>query len=125
MSGKSRTPRKLRPHRRMLAARQQAEPVSVAFVLTRCKRVGDCMIWQGAVNSAGYGVVRFNGRAVLAHRLSLYLSTGPIPKRRMACHHCDTPLCCEPTHLYVGTQSQNLRDAWARTRKRRPSTLTA
>jgi hypothetical protein len=106
----------------MLSARQPEAMPSVAFVLVRCKRNGDCMEWQGAVNSAGYGVVKFNGRAVLAHRLALFLARGALPRNRLACHTCDNPLCCEPSHLYAGTYGDNARDYWAR--KRRPSTLT-
>ncbi len=97
--------------------------IGVAFVLARCKRVGECMEWQGALNSAGYGVVRYRGQLVLAHRLALYLARGPIPKGLLSCHRCDNRKCCEPMHLYAGTPGQNAKDYWAK--KKQPSTLTA
>ena len=123
MTGKPKR-RTLRTHRRMLAARGVERVTSVAFVLARCKREGDCMIWQGAVTSGVYGVLRFGGRIVYAHRLALYLSQGPIPKHKVVCHSCDAPRCCEPTHLSAGTYGRNLQEAWHRKRRCRPSTLT-
>lgn len=120
MSGKSG-----RLHRLALSVRTESATPSVAFVLARCKPVGQCMIWQGAKNSAGYGLVRYKGQVVLAHRLALFLAKGTIPKHRVACHTCDTSLCCEPLHLYAGTYGQNLRDAWHRKRRVcRPKTFT-
>lgn len=40
----------------------------------------------------------------------------PIPKGRMICHTCDTPLCVRPDHLYVGTARTNARDRVERDR---------
>lgn len=95
-----------------------------AFILLRCQRnERGCAIWQGAVNGIGYGVVKFFGKAMYAHRVSLFLARGPLPKNRLACHTCDERLCCEPTHLYAGTHSSNLAEAWARNRRTKPSTL--
>lgn len=34
-------------------------------------------------------------------------------------HSCDNPKCARPRHLTPGTLSDNLRDAWARGRRRR------
>lgn len=28
-----------------------------------------------------------------------------------ACHHCDTPPCINPDHLFEGTRADNVRDA--------------
>lgn len=33
-----------------------------------------------------------------------------------ALHHCDQPLCIEPTHLYIGTQQDNVNDMMSRGR---------
>lgn len=72
-----------------------------------------CWMWQGALNSRGYPCVRIGGRAgrtVSVHRLVVELVAGPIPAGMLACHHCDTPACVNPAHLYVGSHVDNARD---------------
>jgi hypothetical protein len=41
---------------------------------------------------------------------------GPVPKNLYVLHHCDERSCCNPEHLYVGTQKDNMRDMVARGR---------
>jgi hypothetical protein len=53
---------------------------------------------------------------VYAHRVSYLLAVGPIPKGMEACHDCDTPLCVNPGHLFLGTQSDNIADMVAKRR---------
>jgi len=38
------------------------------------------------------------------------LTYGIIPKKNV-CHHCDTPLCIRPRHLFPGTDQDNMQDA--------------
>lgn len=33
-----------------------------------------------------------------------------LPKGMNVNHHCDNKKCCNPEHLYVGTQAENMRD---------------
>ena len=46
------------------------------------------------------------------------LANGPVPEGRYICHTCDNPPCCNPAHLFVGTPSENVKDAVAKGRWR-------
>lgn len=69
-----------------------------------------CFLWTGTVNEQGYGHARHNGRYVAAHRLAWILANGEIPDGMCVCHRCDTPSCCNPKHLFLGTKKDNAQD---------------
>lgn len=69
-----------------------------------------CWIWTGYKDN-GYGTFYFKGVYWSTHRFSWYLCNGEIPKGGFICHHCDTPSCVRPDHLYVGDHKSNLDDA--------------
>lgn len=87
-----------------------------------------CWPWTLA-KSCGYGQF---GRKVggklknfRTHRLALeYKLQRHLLPGECACHKCDNPECCNPNHLFVGTQTENMadmnskgRNAWHRPRK--------
>jgi hypothetical protein len=76
----------------------------------------DCWEWQGRRFDDGYG--SFYGRAHIlrAHRLSYELTYGPIPEGMWVLHRCDNPLCVRPSHLFLGTNHDNVRDRIAKGR---------
>jgi hypothetical protein len=47
---------------------------------------------------------------VPAHRRVWELTHGPIPDGLFVCHHCDVRLCVRPSHLWLGTNEQNIGD---------------
>jgi hypothetical protein len=47
---------------------------------------------------------------MLAHRLAYEFVNGKIPQGMLACHHCDNRKCCNPEHIFIGTQKDNLYD---------------
>lgn len=71
-----------------------------------------CWPWHGRKNDSGYG--RFQGR--MAHRVAYELVNGPIPDGMIVRHRCDSPSCCNPSHLETGTHADNMRDAIERNR---------
>lgn len=94
------------------AARMRATFVSRFWA--RVDRSGaGCWTWKGAANGDGYGTVKKNGKTVLAHRVSLALSTGE-DIAGLALHSCDNPPCCRPDHLRPGSHKDNSDDRYAR-----------
>lgn len=81
---------------------------------SRTRREGECLIWTGPTIRSGNGVYRGqanrHGKKILAYRFAYTLAIGPIPDGLQVCHTCDVPLCVEPSHLFLGTQSDNLQD---------------
>lgn len=74
-----------------------------------------CWLWLGAKTEDGYGQIlrrSDNGtwRTTSAHRLSWELNVGPIPTGFSVLHTCDTPPCVRPSHLFLGTITDNRRD---------------
>jgi hypothetical protein len=65
-----------------------------------------CWLWTGLRDSNGYG----RQCHTLAHRLAWIFSIGAVPTGVCVLHHCDTPACCNPAHLWLGSQSDNLAD---------------
>lgn len=75
-----------------------------------------CLEWTGGKLRAGYGRVRVGEKSHLAHRVAFALANGPIPSEQCVCHRCDNPSCCNPDHLFLGSQSENVTDMWKKGR---------
>lgn len=58
----------------------------------------------------GYGQTRYEGKLWGTHRLAYVLTHGDIPKGLQVMHSCDNRSCCNPAHLSVGTNLDNVND---------------
>lgn len=88
----------------------------------------DCWHWTRGRNTKGYGLVHVKslpedyertGRMatqLTAHRVAYYLSRGDMNPADYICHTCDNPSCCNPAHLWLGSQQDNVNDMIAKGR---------
>jgi hypothetical protein len=70
----------------------------------------DCWLYQGALDSGGYGCVWIGHKSIGAHRFAFLSSGDTIPNDMLVLHKCDVRNCCNPTHLFLGTQQDNVID---------------
>lgn len=69
-----------------------------------------CLLWTGAINDGGYGVLSIGDIMMRAHRVAWIVEKGDIPKGMYVCHKCDVRRCINVDHLFVGTQKDNIAD---------------
>lgn len=77
---------------------------------SRTERVGECLEWQGAVTSSGYGILSDGGALTTAHRAAYELANGPIPDGMHVDHICHNRRCVAPEHLRLATPRQNVEN---------------
>lgn len=69
-----------------------------------------CWLWQGAMNSAGYGAFTVStGNSQPAHRVAYELLRAPIPAGLQIDHLCNNAACVNPWHMEPVTASVNQR----------------
>lgn len=69
-----------------------------------------CWPWIACKHPRGYGQVNWMGKSSRAHRVAYELAKGPFDPSLYVLHACDVPACCNPKHLSVGTQADNMQD---------------
>lgn len=109
---------------RSIAALAEHERLAASEKLASKLKADDstgCHLFTGSLNYSGYGTIYISGVQFATHRLAYELSNGPINgdgNKRWVLHHCDTPACCNPKHLYLGDPADNSRDMALRARMR-------
>lgn len=78
--------------------------------------LGPCWPWTGGRDKKGYGHFGFEGENKRAHVVALILTTGGRPEGAHGLHHCDNPPCCNPAHLFWGSNDDNVADSIAKGR---------
>ena len=73
-----------------------------------------CWNWMNQP-SQRYGVYNLKRRgkwiAIRPHRYAWQQINGRIPNGLFVCHSCDNPRCCNPAHLWLGSNSDNQIDS--------------
>ena len=110
-----------------LLPRGRGKPWTYRMLVERCvlNRETQCWEWGGGTMQ-GYGYCARGAGLPTArtHRLMWELRYGGIPEGMFVCHRCDNPLCCNPQHLFLGTQKDNMGDAARKGRYHKPWKLT-
>jgi hypothetical protein len=92
--------------------------------LDRTSSPDGCWLWTGGMTGNGRGAAyaTIDGvyRQCPAHRLAYMIFHGDIPEGLFVCHHCDIPRCCNPDHLFIGTNRDNMIDMYRKGRNKQP-----
>jgi hypothetical protein len=104
-------------HRLPRAYRPRGAAITLAWILSRAKPDGECLLWIGM--GGAYGHVRRHGRRELVHRLAFELAHGPLDPGQVVRHRCHATRCVNPAHLVSGTDADNVADRVAAGRSAR------
>ncbi len=84
-----------------------------------------CWNWLGNIsNVSRYGRTTWNGKSISIHRWMWQQVIGPIPDGLWVLHKCDNSRCCCPSHLFLGTATDNAKDRDAKGRHPGPRGFT-
>lgn len=83
---------------------------------SKVKKTKTCWIWTTGKRK-GYGVFCIKFKTLKAHRFSWEICKGPIPKNILVLHKCDNRACVKPSHLFLGTQQDNMKDMMSKNRQ--------
>jgi hypothetical protein len=117
--------------KRVAAKRASYQPITPAMLWAKVDKRGpdECWPWRDKPDEGGYGHVYIAGVSYLAHRAIFNLANPGVielrgPKQNykgkgFILHGCDNPICCNPSHLRVGTHKENIEDRQRRDRQKK------
>lgn len=98
------------------------EQASAAFwaKVSRSSDPNACWEWTGYSDKDGYGLWRWQGKTRRVNRISYEIAHGSFDESLQVLHSCDTPRCLNPSHLFLGTQQDNMDDMIRKHRENPP-----
>jgi len=108
-------------------------PITIRFwSYVEVREEDECWPWKRYIDPNGYGRINIGtnakpgqSRIINAHRFAYQLTFGDIPNDKDVLHRCNNKPCCNPKHLYLGTDLENTRDRIEAGTQTNPSKLTA
>lgn len=87
----------------------------------RVDKTDGCWLWTGSISDGyghfGVGCIAAVNKAILrTHRWSWEHANGLIPEGMHVLHRCDVRACVRPSHLFLGSNSDNVSDRVAKGR---------
>ncbi len=81
--------------------------------------LGACWPWTGCLSDLGYGRLGIEGKFQSAHRVAwAFVNNDGVMPDACVLHTCDNRVCCNPAHLWLGTQGDNMADMKAKGRRK-------
>lgn len=108
---------------KIIKTKEQLKKSLETRFFSRIKKTSSCWLWVGhKTKRGGYGTIYCGSekKLIRAHRYSYEYFKGPITKNLFVCHKCDTPSCVNPSHLFLGDNTDNMRDASKKGRLKGP-----
>lgn len=75
----------------------------------KVNKTNNCWLWK-STSKKRYGEFKLNYKMEKAHRVSWAIKYKNIPNNLFVLHKCDIPKCVNPSHLFLGTQQDNIKD---------------
>lgn len=103
------------------------EPDAARFWRKVDKSAGPDACWPfiASIDEHGYGRFHIGNRLIHASRAAFMFANDGVPSNRVVRHTCDNPICCNPSHLILGTHADNSADMSARGRNAKGAAKSA